>query len=463
MKKVLILDDNPGICRTLSGILTDEGYDVIVANNGKEGLRKMKENRPDVVLLDIKLPDIDGLSLIGEHPKATENSAIIVLTGYGSIESAVKSMKLGVFDYLTKPFNEDKILLTIKNAIETKMLRQKVNDLSERLYETCEIDFVMGNNPKVKEIFTLIRKVAPTNLTVLLQGESGVGKGAIARLLHNYSLRKEKPFIAVDCGTLPENLVESELFGYEKGAFTGADRKKLGQFELAEEGTLFLNEISNMPLSAQAKLLKVLQEREIQRLGADRTIKVDVRIIVDSNISLEEKVKRKEFREDLYHRINEFTIMIPPLRERGNDIFLLSEYFLEEANREFHKQVNPFSDEIKELFALYSWPGNIRELKSTIKRAVLLADETILTEHLSPVIQDLKKEKSSILQQQPSIKDKSELITSLKQAKKEASLEVEQKAIRRLLQKTKNNRSKVAKELGISRRALYYKLKKLGI
>ncbi|MDD5688415.1 MAG: sigma-54 dependent transcriptional regulator [Elusimicrobia bacterium] len=382
MNKILILDDDTGICKVLDSILSEEGYEVIVANNGKEGLYKIKNEKPDVILVDIRLPDINGLSLIGEHLQTSTNSFIIILTGYGTIESAVQSMKLGVFDYMTKPFDEEKILLTIRNALETKVLRQKVQDLSERLYETYKFDRLVGSDSSIKKILEIVQKVAPTNITVLLEGESGVGKELIARLIHYHSLRREKPFIVIDCGTLPEGLIESEFFGHEKGAFTGADRRKEGQFETANGGTLFLNEVSNLSISAQAKLLRVLQEREIQHIGGNKTIKLDIRIIADTNIPLEVKVKNKEFREDLYHRLNEFDITIPPLRERGNDIFLLIEYFLEEANREFNKQITGFSDDVKELFISYKWPGNIRELKNTVKRAVLLADNIILPKHL---------------------------------------------------------------------------------
>jgi len=451
MSKILILDDDPGICKTLGSILTEESYEVIIANNGKEGLQKIKEEKPDVILLDIKLPDIDSLSLISEHPQITTDSSIIVLTGYGTIKSAVQSLKLGVFDYLTKPFDEEKILITVKSAIETKALRQRVKDLSERLYETYKVDSLVGNDPSIKKIFELVKKVAPTNLTVLLEGESGVGKEQIAHLIHYHSLRREKPFVAIDCGTLPEGLIESEIFGYEKGSFTGADKKKLGQFELANGGTLFLNEVSNLSLSAQAKLLRVLQEREIHHLGGDKIIKIDVRIIADSNVSLEQKIIKGKFREDLYHRLNEFPITISPLRKRGNDIFLLSEYFLEEANKEFHKQIETISPEVKELFISYRWPGNVREFKSTLKRAVLLADDIILPEHLPPVIQLLR-----VTNQQP-------LEKKSKQTKKGLLFESERKIILDLLHKMNNNHSKVAKELGITRRGLYYKLKRLGL
>lgn len=462
MNKVLILDDDPGICKILGNILTEKGYDVIIANNGKEGIRKIKEEDPDVVLLDIKLPEIDGLSLIKKHPEMTTDSSIVILTGYGTIESAVQSMKLGVYDYLTKPFDIKKIVITVEHAIETKILRQKVKDLSKQLYEVYKVDALVGNDQSIKKVFELVKKVALTNMTVLLEGETGVGKEQIAHLIHYYSARKEKPFVTVDCGTLPEGIIESELFGHEKGAFTGADKKKSGQFELANGGTLFLNEVLNLPMPSQAKLLRVLQEREIQHLGGNKTMKIDVRIIADSNIPLKQKVIKGEFREDLYHRLNEFPIIIPPLRERGNDIFLLSTYFLDEANKEFHKQIKTFSDQVKELFVSYTWPGNIRELKNAVKRAVLLADGIIMPEHLPPVIQVLR----SVIQ--PPLKKKSEtamakITQGPKKGKKGLLRESERKIILDTLQKTNNNRSRTAEELGITRRALYYKLKRLDI
>ena len=464
MSKILIIDKDVEICKTLNNLFIKEGYDVCVANTGKEGILKVKEENPDIIILEPKLSDMDGISLIKEHLPTVENKSIIILTEYGNVDMAVQSMKLGVFDYIIKPPEEKKLLLSIKNALETKLLRQKVKDLSDQFYVACKAYFFIGNDPSIKRILEMAKKVASTDVTILIEGESGVGKEQIARLIHAHSLRKDKPFIAIDCGTFPDSLIESEFFGYEKGAFTGADKRKPGQFEIAEGGTIFLNEISNLPLSAQQKLLRVLQEREIQHHGGTKTIKIDVRILSDSNVSLEKRVLNKEFREDLYHRLNEFKIIVPPLRERGDDIFLLSNYFLEEANKGFYKQVRGFSDDVKELFLLYHWPGNVRELKSTVKRSVLLADDVIMIEHLPPAIQLLKNTIKPIEAIQNQEETEAEEVPYKSKFKKNRLLlESERKVILGLLKKYDNNRTKTAKELGITRRALYYKLKKLDL
>src|SRR3989339_1339751 len=457
MSKILIIDKDVEICKTLNNLFIKEGYDVCVANTGKEGILKVKEENPDIIILEPKLSDMDGISLIKEHLPTVENKSIIILTEYGNVDMAVQSMKLGVFDYIIKPPEEKKLLLSIKNALETKLLRQKVKDLSDQFYVACKAYFFIGNDPSIKRILEMAKKVASTDVTILIEGESGVGKEQIARLIHAHSLRKDKPFIAIDCGTFPDSLIESEFFGYEKGAFTGADKRKPGQFEIAEGGTVFLNEISNLPLSAQQKLLRVLQEREIQHLGGTKTIKIDVRILSDSNVSLEKRVLNKEFREDLYHRLNEFKIIVPPLRERGDDIFLLSNYFLEEANKGFYKEVKGFSDEVKELFLLYHWPGNVRELKSTVKRSVLLADDVIMSEHLPPAIQLLQNMINTTKTTDIKSEEKEEIIYRHGFKKKGLLMESERRVIIDLLKKFNNNRSKAAKELGITRRALYYK------
>ncbi|MCX7716324.1 MAG: sigma-54 dependent transcriptional regulator, partial [Endomicrobia bacterium] len=438
---------------------------VYTAHSGEKALSIITEVSPDVVLLDIKLPDIEGMVLLEKIKKIDENIPVVIVSGVNEVKLAVESIKKGAFDYVTKPFNKDELLLVINRACESEVLKKEVKFLRSKLFDTAYPGIgLIGNSPAINNVIELIKKVAPTNMTVLLVGESGVGKEEIAHTVYKLSKRNDKPFITVDCGTIPEGLIESELFGYEKGAFTGADTRKPGKFELAHTGTIFLNEISNLPFSAQAKLLRVLQEREIQHLGGNKVIKVDVRIIADTNIPLEEKVKQGTFREDLYHRLNEFVIEIPPLRERGDDVFLLAEKFIEEANREFNKNVRGLSLEVKKLFLLYPWPGNIRELKSVIKRAVLLADNIIYPQHLPPAIQLVVKngvstvgEKSGV--SKPLTRDVKEEEYTLKSS----IWKTERETILSVLEKVRYNRKEAAKLLGITRRALYYKLHKLGL
>lgn len=464
MSCIVIIDDDITLTKFLTTLLEENDFTVYSAHNGQKGLELISDVLPDVVLLDIKLPDIGGLELINEIKKIDENLPIIVVTGVNEVKIAVECIKKGAFDYVTKPFNKDELLLTINRACESEVLRKEVRFLRSKLYDTVYPGIgLIGESPAIKNVIELIKKVAPTNMTVLLVGESGVGKEEIAHTVYKLSKRSDKPFITVDCGTIPEGLIESELFGYEKGAFTGADSRKLGKFELAHTGTIFLNEISNLPFSAQAKLLRVLQEREIQHLGGNKVIKVDVRIIADTNVPLEEKVKQGTFREDLYHRLNEFVIEIPPLRERGEDIFLLSEKFIEEANREFNKSVKRLSDEVKKIFLKYPWPGNIRELKSVIKRAVLLADDIIYPQHLPPSIhlyetRMVSGTKSSVVQQ-------TETLQTVKKTESldEAIAKTERETILSVLEKVRYNKEEAAKLLGITRRALYYKLYKLGL
>lgn len=464
MPSILIIDDDVTLTKFLSTFLEENDWSVYTAESGEKGLTLVSEVSPDVVLLDIKLPDIEGIELLEKIKKIDENLPVVIVSGVNEVKLAVESIKRGAFDYITKPFNKDELLLVINRACESEVLKKEVKFLRSKLFDTAYPGIgLIGNSPAIKNVIELIKKVAPTNMTVLLVGESGVGKEEIAHAVYKLSKRNDRPFITVDCGTIPEGLIESELFGYEKGAFTGADTRKPGKFELAHTGTIFLNEISNLPFSAQAKLLRVLQEREIQHLGGHKVIKVDVRVIADTNIPLEEKVKQGTFREDLYHRLNEFVIEIPPLRERGDDVFLLAEKFIEEANREFNKNVKGLSLEVKKLFLQYPWPGNIRELKSVIKRAVLLADDIIYPQHLPNSIQVFVKNGVVIsgdttkqeVETPVTKEDRYTLKTSVSKIEKETILSV--------LEKVRYNRKEAAKLLGITRRALYYKLHKLGL
>ncbi len=450
--RILIVDDDKNLCEVLSDILETVGHDCLISHTYQDGIKKIEEKTPDIIFLDLNLPDKSGLEILKSVKKIYNELPVVIISGYGNVESAVEAMKTGAFDYLVKPLDKDKILLTLQKAINVQLMKKELNLLRSKLLKSVDENVLIGEDDKMKEIFSIIKKVAPTNLTILLQGESGVGKGEIAKLIHKYSERNNGPFVVVDCGTIPDTLIESELFGYEKGAFTGADKNKKGMFEFADGGTIFLDEVSNLPYQAQAKLLRVLQDKQIQPLGSSKPIKVDVRVVAASNISLEEKVKLGEFREDLFYRLNEFVLYIPPLRNRGNDIFILADYFIKLANKEFNKNVKDISFSVKELFRQYHWPGNIRELRNVIRRAVLLADDIIYPEH---VIQSLHIASFSNFAQNEKI---SEIQPSL-----DNNEEAERKKIIEALTKVKYNKKKAAKLLGISRQALYYKLRKYRI
>lgn len=456
MKTILLVDDEPDILWALSNVLKEKGYFPITAQNGKEGLKKLEEEQPDLAVLDIRLPDMNGIELLKQMKKKEQDLLVIMFTAYGEINSAVEAIKLGAFDYLNKPVANEELLLVMERAFKTKNLNEEVKFLRQRLHEKIETKDILGKSQLMKNVFSQIKQVSPTDLTVILQGESGTGKEVVAHLIHHKSLRTNKPFIIVDCSTIPETLVESELFGYEKGAFTGADKRKLGYFELANEGTIFLDEIGNLASSTQAKMLRILEERTIQHLGGKKVIKINVRIIVATNFPLEEAVRKGYFREDLYHRLNQFIIFLPPLHNRKEDIIPLAQYFLKEANTELHKQINCFSPEVLKLFGQYSWPGNIREMKNVIKRAVLLADETIFPRHLPERLQLLFSASEEFTSRDKGI------IISESLNLKQAIEQLEKKVIKKVLQEVAGNKVKAAKVLCIDRKSLYNKMKKFG-
>ncbi len=375
---------------------------------------------------------------------------IIMLTAYGDVKGAVEAMRLGAFNYITKPFNNEELALIIKNALRTQYLSKEVEVLRRRLGEKIAIEEVMGDSPAIKQVLKQVDIIAPTNMTVILQGESGTGKELISQMIHQKSLRKDKPFVAVDCGAIPETLVESELFGYEKGAFTGADERKDGKFEQANGGTLLLDEITNLSDNMQMKFLRVIQERKLQHLGGRKDIKMDVRIIVATNTNLYETAKAGKFRDDLFHRLNEFHINLPPLRERKEDIPVLAKYFLDEANQELNKKIKGFCGEAMKFFLSYNWPGNVRELKNLIKRAVLLSDsEYISSSHLS-------LNNIACLENKP---DSNDGLNSFEDASKAFQRDL----IKNALEKAEGNKIKAAKILQINRKALYRKMKSLNL
>jgi DNA-binding NtrC family response regulator len=467
MEKILIVEDNRDMQFLLSNILKREGYEASAVGDGKKALKEIKAWSPNLVLLDIHLPVMDGMTVLEELKKAGEEPVVIMLTAYGDIKGAVQAMKLGAFEYITKPYDNDELLIVIRRALQAQSLSKEVQSLRKQLGEkTAEelIEELTGESPGIKQVLKQVNIVSRTNMAVLLQGESGTGKELLAQLIHKKSWRSDKAFVAIDCGAIPESLVESELFGHEKGAFTGADTQREGRFEQANGGTLFLDEITNLTDSAQTKLLRVLQEKKLQRLGGKKDIIVDVRIVSASNVELPDALRTGRFRTDLFHRLNEFPITLPPLRERREDIPFLADRFLKEANREFNKDVRGFSPETTKTFLGYDWPGNVRELKNTVRRAALLADsDKIVQMCLAPdaapdplPVPDSPLRKLDVM---------AELRrgSSLHELAHEQMDNVERDIIRQALTLAGGNKSKTAKILKTDRMTLYAKLKKYGI
>lgn len=446
MDKILIVDDDKDMRDILSDIIKSGGYEAITAGDGRKALKEVRAHSPDMVLLDIRLPEMDGMKVLEEIKKIDKDLIAIMLTAYGGVKDAVHSMKLGAFDYITKPFDNEEIVLNIKRALQTRYLSKGMESLRNRL----------GESPQIKQVLNQVKMVAPTNMTVIIQGESGTGKELIAQMIHQESLRKDKPFIAIDCGAIPETLVESEFFGYERGSFSGADERREGKFEQANEGTLFLDEITNLPKTLQIKLLRVIQEHKVQHLGGTKEIKIDVRIIAATNTILSDEVLKGKFRDDLYHRLNEFNIVLPPLRYREEDIPLFVKHFLEEANLEFNKKVEGVSGETMKSFLNYHWPGNVRELRNTVRRAVLLTDSNYIREINLPVDAASDSERFDPLEDL----DKG---MSLREITKKTTEMTEKEVIKKALIQAKNNKTKAAKILQIDRMTLYSKMKSLGL
>jgi len=477
---ILIIDDEKDLCQSLSELLEEEEeYKVSVANNGEEGLTKIKEEIPDLVLLDIKMPGINGIETLEKIKAIDKDTLVIMLTAYQTVDFAIKSMKLGAYDYIGKPFNYEELKIIIKRALQTRDLSQEVISLREQLRDKFSFRNIIGKSDKIKEVLYKIEKVAPTNATVLIRGESGTGKELVSKTIHQYSLRKDKSFIAVDCAGLPETLIESELFGHTKGAFTGAIAKKIGKFELAQSGTLFIDEIGNLPVNIQVKLLRVLQEREINRIGEKYPIKIDTRIIIAANTDLEKAMKRGAFREDLYYRINVFSIDLPSLRERKEDIPLLALYFLNQFNPILRKNVKSISERSMHLLIDYSWPGNVRELQNVIQQAIIMAEDIILPEHLPFYIKENKVGAGLVSAQakadenlveadfMSALAEKGKINStesfSLKGMVSRFSKDTERRIILEVLKKTNWNKAKAARLLKINYKTLYLKIKEYDL
>ena len=465
VETILIVDDDKDLQFNLAHILQDEGYKTFGVERGKRAIPEIKRLSPALVLLDIKLPDMGGMQILEKIKKMTPafDGLVIILTAYGNLKDAISAMKLGAYDYITKPFNNEGLILSIEKALNTTRLSRELKSLKIQLRKKQVSESTMGKSAQISKILKQVEIIAPTNMSVLIQGASGTGKEVIAKMIHQKSLRKDKAFIPIDCGAIPDALFESELFGYEKGAFTGADLAKKGKFELANEGTILLDEITNLPDNAQAKLLRVIEERTIHPLGGNKEIALDVRIIANSNRDLVQAVYEGKFREDLYQRLNEFKLKLPLLQERRDDIPVLAKFFLEEANRELHRDIAGFSTGAMKELLNYSWAGNVRELKNVIKRAVLLEDKKQISAETLEFENIHVQNKSH----KESVENYSEMIFrkdySLKDVIAALNNDVEREIIVKVLKKVNYNKSKAAEVLDIERKTLYSKMKALGI
>jgi two-component system response regulator AtoC len=447
MRRVLVVDDEENIRLVLKTMLKRHGYEVEIAESGEAALGLVDSFGPDVILTDVRMPKMNGLDLLATL-KAKQNPAtVIVMSAYGSIDLALEAMKAGAYDYVGKPFKPDEIVLALRKAEEREALRRENRALKEQIQKESQFESIIAKSPAMREIFRTITKIADFKTTVLIQGESGVGKELVARAVHAQSSRKNHPFVPLNCGAIPENLLESELFGHKKGAFTDAHSDRRGLFEEANGGTLFLDEIGELPLNLQVKLLRALQEESIRRLGDSKDIKVDVRIITATHRDLAAEAKAGRFREDLFYRINVLPIVIPPLRARREDINLLIDHFVARNNARLGTQIRGLTTEARKLLLEYSWPGNVRELENTIERAMVLCDGDVIDAHDLP---ERLREALDPVQVQ---------LASGELSVKKTTAAIEEILIRRALQKTRGNRTRAAELLEISHRALLYKIK----
>lgn len=440
---ILLIEDEKLMRVTLEDALKTAGYEVISVETGKEALNALRSNSFDVVVTDVRLPDIDGINILREISR-TGDTPVIVMTAFGTIKDAVEAMKLGAFDYITKPFSLDEFLLLIERALDVKRLKEENIRLKKDLHRCYSFPNIIGESPEMKKVFSLIEKISKSDSTVLIYGESGTGKELIATTIHYHSSRKDKPLIKVNCAALPEGLIESELFGHEKGAFTGAIKRKPGRFELANGGTIFLDEIGDLPLSTQAKLLRVIQERTFERVGGTETLNVDVRVIAATNKNLEREVREGRFREDLYYRLNVIPITLPPLRQRREDIPYLIDFFLNKYRDKTSKNVR-FSKDAIDVLLKYDYPGNVRELENIVERCVTLSTSDIITKDDLPDFVFKKTDGIRML----SLSD--------------VAAKAEEEYIIKVLKATKGNKTRAAEILGISRKTLWEKIKAYGI
>jgi two-component system response regulator HydG len=459
MMSILVVDDDKDICLILSKFLTKNGYAVSIANTGEEGLRLLRSNDYDLILCDYKLPDLNGIELLQKIKILNSEVAVVIITGYSDVKTAVETFRYGASDYVVKPLHPDELLVTIKDALSKNKLKQEqaisssTTDVKKtKTDNTSTSSFIVGISDASKTVQRYIELIAPADIAVIINGETGTGKEFVAQSVHKFSQRADKPFIAIDCGALPKELAGSELFGHVKGSFTGAIADKQGSFEIADGGTVFLDEIGNLSYENQVKLLRVIQERKIKRIGATKDTSIDVRIIAATNENLMKSVKEGRFREDLYHRLNEFKIQLSPLRERKEDIMFYADFFLQKANQSLNRNVKSFSPEVKNYLTNYYWHGNLRELNNVIRRSVLLTlDDTVQSESLPPeIVQAISLVSNNI--EGNSIDENVGMLKSI-------AWTAERQAIIDVLEKVNYNKSKASELLNIDRKTLYNKLK----
>ncbi|MBI3605060.1 MAG: sigma-54-dependent Fis family transcriptional regulator [Nitrospirae bacterium] len=448
MKKILIVEDKESMRKMLIDVFLEKRYAVTECQDGEEALKKIEEEFFDVVLTDLKMPKKDGLDVLKASKEKSPDTAVIVMSAFGTVETAVEAMRLGAFDYVLKPFSLNEIEIKVEKALQQKNLVNENMYLKESLGNFGNI---LGTEESIQKVFRIIEKVAPQTTSVLILGESGTGKEVVAREIHKRSLRVSQPFIAVNCAALAETLLESELFGHEKGAFTGAAFQKRGRFELADGGTLFLDEIGEISQAIQVKLLRFLQEKEFERVGGTKTFKVDVRIIAATNRDIKKEVAEKRFRDDLYYRLNVVTVTLPPLRERQGDIDSLAGHFLQRYNKELHKN-NRLAPEVLAVFKKYRWPGNIRELENVIERAVVLSEGELI--QLSDI-------PSEMIQEGPVVRDLRRPDSTVNLPEQIDHMELD--ILKKTLEENHWNQTKTAKALGLKRSSLQYKMRKYGL
>jgi len=454
MPSILIVEDEAKMRRLLELNLGDEGYTVHAASDAEAGLNILRQEKVDLVLTDLKLPGMNGLEFLQMVKRTNATVPVVVMTAYGTVETAVEAMKAGAVDYVLKPFPLEEIQLVVRKELDVHRLREENLSLREALGQRYEFKNIVARSPKMQEILALVERVAPANSTVLLGGESGVGKDLIARAIHQHSRRASGPFVKINCTAIPENLLESELFGYEKGAFTGAVTSKPGKFELADKGTIFLDEIGDVPSVIQVKLLRVLQEREFEHLGGTRTLKVDVRLVAATNRDLRAALEQGTFREDLYYRLNVVPISIPPLREHKEDIPYLVDHFIERFASESGKQISGIAPAALKLLMDFHWPGNVRELENIIERAVAFADGASID------VRDIRLDLSPRL----ASSDSGAAAGAVPFPPEGITLEqYEDEIIREALRRAGGNKSQAARRLGLSRNALRYRLSRMGM
>jgi DNA-binding NtrC family response regulator len=445
--RILVADDDRGILHTCRKILNHTGYDVTTALDGNDALNLLKSSHYDLLLVDLKMPGLSGLETLTLAKKIDPTLMIVMLTAYATVETAVDSVKRGAFDYLAKPFTVDQLRSVVEQTLQQKKLLAESLSMRDQLATGLGFDKILGTSEAMQKLFVTLQKVVRTNANILVQGETGTGKDLVARTIHAHSFRHEKPFLAVDCAVLPENLLESELFGHEKGAFTGADRLKRGQVELAHTGTLFLDEIGELSLPLQAKLLRMLQEREFRRLGGERPVVVDIRVISATSRDLRNEVEGGKFRQELYYRLNTVTIRLPPLRDRKSDILMLANHFLVHFCKEYEMDALELSPEVKKVIANYDWPGNVRELQNVIQHAGLMAESKVVT--------------MCDLPEYFHVKPCEEL--SFQEMREREAETVQKPLLEDLLRRHNGNISHVASEAKLSRKSVYRIARKFGI